>query len=290
VPTSAKHGYISVEKEGVTCSAIDNRTINQLKYIAPKIVKTGPKKFEMIQGKKTEMERATKTIPKKWLGYSNASKEYIELADTWVCQNFEEPYLRQVVCSTGKQNPFIQVPPGDNKSHTNFQPTTGPQIRYNQEHGERTCMVYLMASALFTYGYKDVASALYNTRNQFVHDKNGFHCLCTAMVKYSRDLNQNTKGRNLLKDLNQFRMEKNKPTNFLGDSIEGLYLARLLGGDGMEDHCVAITQNWIFDSNFKNALPRTSASLDLCCSSDTVECKCLGFPEIAYFPKVTINK
>ena len=93
-----------------------------------------------------------------------------------------------------------------------------------------------------------------------------------------------------MKDLNQFKREKNKPTNFLGDNITGLYLARLLGEDGMEDHCVVITQNWIFDSTFKNALPRSSASLDLCCSSDTVQCKCLGFPEIAYFPKVTINK
>ena len=57
LPTSAKHSYISVKKEGVTCSAIDNRIISQLKYIAPKIVKTGPKKYEMIQGKKTEMEQ-----------------------------------------------------------------------------------------------------------------------------------------------------------------------------------------------------------------------------------------
>ena len=113
-----------------------------MKFIAPKTVKTGPKKLEMIQGSKSEIERDTKTIPKKWLGYSNASKEYIELANTWVCQNFEEPYLRQVICSTGKQNPFIQVPPGDNKSHTKLKPTTEPKIRFNQESRERTCMVY----------------------------------------------------------------------------------------------------------------------------------------------------
>ena len=84
-----------------------------MKFIPPKRVKTGPKKFKMIWGKKTEIERDTKTIPKKWLGYSNASKEYIELADTWVCQKFEEPYMRQVMCSTGRLNSFIQVPPGD---------------------------------------------------------------------------------------------------------------------------------------------------------------------------------
>ena len=71
-----------------------------------------------------------------------------------------------------------------------------------------------MASALFKYGYKEVASALYNTRNQFIHDKNGFHHLCTAMVKYSKDLNQNTGGRMQLKDLNQFKMEKIKLPTF----------------------------------------------------------------------------
>jgi hypothetical protein len=109
-----------------------------------------------------------------------------------------------------------------------------------------------------------------------MHDKNGFHQLCTALVKESKDLNPVT-------------MERNKPPKYLGDTITGMVLAKLRGADGMEDHCVVITQNRIFDSNFATALPQCMALLDLCCSSDDLECKFMGYPEIAHFPKVKIE-
>ena len=88
------------------------------------------------------------------------------------------------------------------------------------------------------------------------------------------------------KDKNHFTMAKNKKMDYLGDNIKGMYLARLHGSDGMEDHCVIITKQWIFDSNFDNALPRSYHSLNLCCSSDGNQCECMGFPQIAHFPKV----
>ena len=70
------------------------------------------------------------------------------------------------------------------------------------------------------------------------------------MVKQSKDLNHHTMERNRLKYLNHFKVERNKSPNYLDCTITGLYPARLLGANGMEDHWVVITQNWIFDSNF----------------------------------------
>ena len=137
-------------------------------------------------------------------------------------------------------------------------------------------MVYAMASALFTYRYKDVGSLIYNSRKRFMNAENGMHQLCTALGKES-------------KALNHFTMERHKPPDYLGDTITGMVLAKLCGADGMEDHCVVITQRWIFDSNFANALLRCMASLDLCCSSDDCECTFMGYLQIAHFPKVKIG-
>jgi hypothetical protein len=41
--------------------------------------------------------------------------------------------------------------------------------------------------------------------------------------------------------------------------------------DSKTDHAICIVQDWIFDSNFRKALPLTQESLDLCCSSADTE-------------------
>jgi hypothetical protein len=42
IPTSRTYGYLKVEAEGITCSAVDPRVINWLKYIPLKKINTGP--------------------------------------------------------------------------------------------------------------------------------------------------------------------------------------------------------------------------------------------------------
>ena len=136
------------------------------------------------------------------------------MKDEWVNQNFEEPFLRQAKCSTGYKNPFLHVPPGDSKSHKKVNPTKGPKLHYRQMEGERTCMVYAMASALFEYGYKDIASMIYNSRKRFMNDANGMHQLCRAMGKES-------------KAFRHFTMDKHKPPDYLGDTLTGRVVAKL---------------------------------------------------------------
>jgi hypothetical protein len=50
---------------------------------------------------------------------------------------------------------------------------------------------------------------------------------------------------------------------------------------------VAIFDNWIFDSNFKFALPRTRESFDLCCSSDDTDSTFVQVEQHSHFPGVT---
>jgi hypothetical protein len=45
-------------------------------------------------------------------------------------------------------------------------------------------------------------------------------------------------------------------------------IAQLKGTDGKENHVVCLTDGWMFDSNFKEALCINRTNLDLCCSSD----------------------
>ena len=49
---------------------------------------------------------------------------------------------------------------------------------------------------------------------------------------------------------------------------KGLYLVTLVGTDGDNDHCVAIWDNFIFDSNEQFALIRNINNLNRCCSTE----------------------
>ena len=182
-------------------------------------------------------------------------------------------FLVQVMSCTRSKNAFIQIPPGDSRKHQKVGPLDGPPIHYKQAEGEQTCMINSMASALHYFSYKDIGSCIYNGRKRYIHQKNSFTSFTTGL-----------KGSHTV--LNQIRVSKNQLPSFLGKELTGIYLARLLGSDGKEDHCVAISQNWIFDSNFPTALPRSQESLNLCCSTEEHSSIFKSYPQIVHFQKV----
>ena len=65
-----------------------------------------------------------------------------------------------------------------------------------------------------------------------------------------------------------FKILKKSEWDILNPGINELVVASLRGSDLKEDHCVTIHNNWVFDSNFKWALPLCKESLDICCSSE----------------------
>ena len=102
-----------MEAEGITCSAVDPRVINRLEYIPLKRFNTGPVYTVDKKGRRVKRVQATKTLEARWLGYCNETKEYVELAEPWVTQNFDENFLVQVMSSTKSTTAFIHVPPGN---------------------------------------------------------------------------------------------------------------------------------------------------------------------------------
>ena len=63
---------------------------------------------------------------------------------------------------------------------------------------------------------------------------------------------------------------------------KGLFtISQLCGSDPNSNHLVAITNDWIFDSNYKYALPSLKESLDKCCKSDIGEV-CYKYYKLAY--------
>ena len=250
-----RSGFLEVECAPVTVSAIDKRVINRLKYTKAK-------------------KRNKKIIKGQWRGYSDATKEYILLQTDWVEENFHFSFLKQVKNRSGENTAFISIPPGDKRSHGMSKETSGPTIHYRQKEGERTCMVYAAASALHYLGWTKVASWAYNKTELFINDANAFHKFVYLLRKQSKRLR--TTGAKGVK------LDKNM--NFGEVDLEGFYLVRILGSDGKDDHCVALTQDWIFDSNFEHALPRTRQSLDLCCSSDEIHSTYVRAVDMAHFP------
>ena len=63
---------------------------------------------------------------------------------------------------------------------------------------------------------------------------------------------------------------------------KGLFtICQLCGSDSNSNHSVAITNEWIFDSNYKYALPLSKENLDKCCKSDVGEV-CYKYCKLAY--------
>ena len=82
-------------------------------------------------------------------------------------------------------------------------------------------------------------------------------------------------------------MGKVDEVDILNKQLEGIYLTRIQGSDGKSDHCVVVSNQWIFYSNCERALERNIENLNLCCSSDEVQCEFVRVVEFEHFPKIT---
>ena len=64
---------------------------------------------------------------------------------------------------------------------------------------------------------------------------------------------------------------------------EGMYLVSLIGSDGNNDHCVALYDDLIFDSNEDFALKRNINNLNYCCSSIETSSKFVKCCNVTFF-------
>ena len=274
--------FVDVAGEGVGVK-LDDDVINRLKYVKGRTINSGPiyKKDadgEIVlddKGCGIPVKRKKKVIAAKWFGYSNKTKKLKELVTSWVTANFDKRLLSQIKNISNKKAAFVSIPPGADRTHdaeTSKVQAVGPNVKYQQKVGERTCMVNALASAIHHANKKQSASEINQMAKQFEHK-------VEAVSEFIKVLRNKYKALNGKKeDIKTYDLLKIEPSE--------LVMACLRGADGMEDHCIAVYDRWIFDSNFSKALTLTKKSLDLCCSSTEVTSFYTGCTQIVSFPNL----
>ena len=268
-----EQGFIDVADEQMVVK-LDNDIINKLKYHPPTKVKIGniykiksyrttksgkkvPEYATDDAGRKIKVDREELIKEERWTGYCTVKQKVVELTRDFVETNFSTGLIEQIKHLSKKAGTrWIAIPPGDDKTHSNppEQLQTGPEIKFLQKKGEKTCLVYSFASALYHAGVKQLASEFYRSSKKIVEHHNTFHKFSVEAKSKNKYLG--------------YKKLKTSEWNILESADNDLVIVSLKGSDGKEDHCVTLFGKWIFDSNFKNALPLCKASLDLCCSSD----------------------
>ena len=145
--------------------------------------------------------------------------------------------------SKNKNAKWISVPPGADKHHENAPEhlQTGPEVKYRQSKGERYCLVYSFASALHHIGLHHFASLIYQAADKIVEKHDTF-------ILFSKYLQQKSKY--------MIHQKLKKKWNILENGENDLVIVSIKSSsNGKEDHCVTLFGKWIFDSNFKKALP-----------------------------------
>jgi hypothetical protein len=176
--------FVDVEGEGVGVK-LDDDVINRLKYVKGRTINAGPmyekdEKGVILLDEKgcgIPCKRKQKKIAAKWFGYSNKTKKLKQLNTSWVTKNFDKRLLSQIKNISNKKAAFVSIPPGADKKHDDEASkvqAVGPTIKYRQKEGERTCMVYGIASAIHHAGGKQLASEVHQMAKRFEHKMNAF--------------------------------------------------------------------------------------------------------------------
>ena len=222
---------------------IDNDPVNKLKYIPPKLDKDNNEK-----------------AAEQWYGYCNSANKKVPLDTLYINTHFEKGLIEDIKRFGVKgSHKWIDIPPGEARPRSGFPEhlEKGPLVKYRQEEGQNTCLVYSFASALDHIGAKQAAFVLYRKSQKIINRIDTVARFCVAVKETDK----------------HFNFVKLKPSSFdiLHPVDNQLAVASLRGSDGKEEHSVTIFDKWVFDSNFEYALPLSREALDLCCSSEETQ-------------------
>ena len=246
-------GFVDVSASGVEVK-LDDTVINRLKYV----------KQETLPGKDGEPDVI---IDAHWLGWNDEKGISVDLDDKWVEENFLPAYLDRCKRNSGKGSKFVPIPTGDSRQHTittaqmEIPFVHGPPAQYQQKDGERTCVGKSLANALNYCGLRQDASEVDSVAKSFESKSQSFD----GLVKWFCNRNR------LKRDIDAKPKSEVFQDIFRNKRI--ICLVTMCGSDGKSDHCVAITNGWVFDSNIPSALPLCRESFDTVCSSDNQKCE-----------------
>ena len=163
-----------------------------------------------------------------------------------------------------------------------------PEIRFYQGKYD-TCLQRSVASALSTIFINDKSNQVgdlilhINDIDKSMDGKDKINIIIQMMMRAyfcNERFPTNPKKRYKKRKRNEIK-EKNGYFDILQND-KGLFtICQLCGSDSNSNHSVAITNEWIFDSNYKYALPLSKENLDKCCKSDIGEV-CYKYCKLAY--------
>ncbi len=194
------------------------------------------------KGNAVKAVREKVEIPQKWVGYCEAlgsTAGIVDLTQEWLDANFKPGFLAQARLLSKHKTSFCHVPLGAARSHAVRKPSAKgcPRVQYIQGKDQRTCLTYSLASAVHHLKARQTSSEIAGFAKKMSKSPDGFRTL-TEKVAAKYHVTRNV-----------WREKLWDPMVPQTKMAIGLY--GIEGMDGKKDHCVAITGNWIFDSNFK---------------------------------------
>ena len=244
------------------------KQISKMRYIPPK--------------QETNLLGETVWRKEAWRGLIQTSRyetsEQVILDKEWVFENIDKhmcKFLKDVRNKEGHRG-FVFIPEGDNEQHAAEAVKyleNAPSVKYCNNgvaKALRRCVLDSAASGLAYLGFDRLAILIGSTREDPTTTANPMSLLGSILQEKTIK-----EGERQIFEYLSLNKKRVKHWNALESPKE--YMLCVLGirsSDGKSDHAICIVNGeWIFDSNFRKALPMNMESLDLCSSSDERETK-----------------
>jgi hypothetical protein len=263
-PGEREDMFVDVTKYDVVVQLSDDRPIQRARYIIP-----APK--YTYDGKNNIIEHLTVKKEPYFQGMVKGGA-LIKLSMADMEANFTPAYIETVIRMGSKNTrKFVRLPPGAPNPGGKIPPglasPDAPKVKY-QQNDAATCLLSSAASALDYIGRNvlgnhvgivEAASEIQNVAKRTI-GKQLFENNWSLLKKQI----QIKIGFLLPKKLNRW---------FNPNLDKSLYptVVQLMAKDGGVEHAVTIVGEWIFDSNFQEALPLSTHALDFLCAPDGEE-------------------
>ena len=207
--------------------------------------------------------RKAVTYNEKWKGRMENQQE-TTLDEDFVIMAFGEAFVKELKMS-GDRRGFVNVPVGDYKpsllyEHPNLRRLGAPKVHFNQTDGKDLCVSKSLASALFSIGFHEEATAI---------DAFGEEIMKGAVVDALEKVKVQARA-----VLPSWIVIRRLPRRFDWKhdlNARQLVLGVLSASDGSCCHAVCIHGGYVYDANEIVALPLCTEALNYCTSTALVK-------------------